>query len=253
MNTPDYISQLKDLFEQKPTEIIYEIASKDEMFLGKEKHYFNVGQSALQCVKLAMLAAGKQDFKNILDLPCGHGRVLRMLKAAFPQAKLTACDLNQDGVDFCVKVFGATGIYSTEDVNQIPIQPSFDLIWCGSLLTHLNSSSWTDFLNLFNSLLCPGGILIFTANGDWVAHRIGMMAYSYGLDPNKLPILVKDYDTQGFGYLDYPNLENYGISLSSPSWVLSQLQKIGNLRLLTYTERGWDNHQDAIACIRVDY
>jgi len=59
--------QLKELFEQKTSNVIREISPNDSMYV-TEEHYFSVGHSALKCIKLAMLAAGKEDFKNILDM-----------------------------------------------------------------------------------------------------------------------------------------------------------------------------------------
>src|SRR5581483_10052394 len=78
----------------EPPGVIRRISPRDEMYAGDADHYFGVGRSALRCVRLAMLAAGKQRVCRILDLPSGHGRVLRYLKAAFPEARLTACDLD---------------------------------------------------------------------------------------------------------------------------------------------------------------
>src|SRR5262249_45606967 len=74
--------------------------------------YLAVGESALKAIRLALLTARAPQPGEILDLPCGHGRVLRWLAAAFPEARLTACDLLRDGVDFCASAFGAAPIYS---------------------------------------------------------------------------------------------------------------------------------------------
>jgi hypothetical protein len=49
--------QLKDLFEQKTSNVIGEISPNDSMYV-TEEHYFSVGHSALKYIKLAMLAAG---------------------------------------------------------------------------------------------------------------------------------------------------------------------------------------------------
>jgi SAM-dependent methyltransferase len=82
------------------------IAETDGMFerhLPHERawnHYFYCGRSALGAIRLALAAAGTSKVRSILDLPCGHGRVLRVLKAAFPEAELHACDLDRTGVDF---------------------------------------------------------------------------------------------------------------------------------------------------------
>jgi len=220
------------------------------MFAGNMDHYFGVGFSALRCVCLALATAGKPACKMILDLPCGYGRVLRFLKAAFPEAHLVACDLLRDGVDFCTNVFGATPIYSHEDPAQINIPGDFDLIWCGSLLTHLNKERWDGFLSLFERLLSPDGILLFTVHGRRAVQHLCEGTVDYGLEKHLVPHILDGYHLTGFGYGNYYHSSNYGIAFSSPSWVLSQLEGRPNLRLLTYIEAGWDNHQDAVACLR---
>src|SRR3954454_4629952 len=65
------------------------------------EHYFSCGRSALRCVQSALAAAEKKDIRRILYFPSGHGRVLRVLKAAFPSAELHACDLLVPGIEFC--------------------------------------------------------------------------------------------------------------------------------------------------------
>ena len=249
----DLFSELKRLFEQETKNVICDISPNDRMFHDdEESHYLSVGQSALRCIKLAMLAAGKDsaDIQTILDLPCGHGRVLRTLSAAFSDAQITACDLLQDGVDFCAKTFHAIPVYSTDAPDRIPVEGGFDLIWCGSLLTHLSSDRWTGFLDFFNSHLNSGGILVFSVHGPSCVHAIREGRLSYGLKEGQLTQLLEDYSQRGFGYVDYPNTIGYGISVSSTSWVLSKLEKLFNLRLLAYTEMGWDEHQDVIACVK---
>jgi SAM-dependent methyltransferase len=108
------------------------------MYAGSLDHYLSVGLSGLRIMRLALEIAGATDPKAILDLPCGHGRVLRHIRVAFPAARITACDLDRDGVDFCVREFGVNGVYSSSKPAEIPIGDQFDLIWCGSLLTHLS-------------------------------------------------------------------------------------------------------------------
>ena len=119
--------------------------------------------SGLQCSR------PKKKSERILDLPSGHGRVLRYLKAEYPDARLTACDIHPDAVDFCAQVLGATPIYGQAHPNEMEFQDKFDLIWCGSLLTHLDVPMWHEFLGLFESLLEVGGLLIFTTHGRSIA------------------------------------------------------------------------------------
>ncbi len=233
-------------------DVIKEISHNDDMFAGNEAHYFSVGQSALKCIRLALLSAGKgiDEIRSILDLPCGYGRVLRTLKAAFPKAQLTACDLNEEGVRFCEKVLGATPVYSNPKVDRIKLGGKFDLIWCGSLLTHMDKGTWKDFLDLFSGALSFHGILVFSTHGRSVIKKITSGESTYGLEEAKLSNLLDQYRHKGFGYMDYKGNSSYGISVSSPSSVLSLIEKMSDLRLLSYIEKGWDDHQDVVCCIK---
>jgi len=229
-------------------EIIEEIGQGDEMFAGDKAHYFGVGESALRCIQAGMFSANKQSdtVHRILDLPCGHGRVMRFLKASFPQAQLTACDLNRGAVDFCAKTFGAQPVYSNTDVSRISVGGTFDLIWCGSLLTHLRPEGCSDFVRFFDSLLNPGGLAIFTLHGRWVERSLATGRYKYGLRDEDVHNLLQQYYRTGFGYADYPGTTGYGISVSSPSFVQSELISLPLLKLVGYHEKGWDNHQDVV-------
>ena len=138
------------------TDFIRDISPEEEMFNSNESHYFSVGRSALDCITTSLRAAKKvpAEVKQILDLPCGHGRVMRYLKSAFPEATITACDLLRGGVDYCASTFGALPVYSHEQPSKIPLpHATFDLIWVGSLFTHFDSDYWLEFLRVFRSFL----------------------------------------------------------------------------------------------------
>ena len=248
---------LKQLYETRVASVSTDISVDDGMFEGDLEHYFSVGQSALRCIRLGMLAAGKDHVTSLLDFGCGFGRVLRVLKLAFPKAELAARDLSRDAVEFCKAKFGAEPLLSREHATDVVIDRKFDLIWCGTLLTNVDAVQFLDFLKLFRSLLLPGGLLVFTTHGPFVVGRLRNGEFSYGLDRAVVPSLIAGYDEQGFGYANYPpevllrvGVNKYGISISRPSWVCRQIEDIGGLQLLTYTEKAWDNHQDSIACLK---
>ena len=258
------------MLETEPSGIIEEISPEDGMYNFSRNRgidyfkfdqetaesrarafYFQAAHSALECIELALLAARKDDVRRVLDFGCGHGRVLRMLKAVFPDAQLTACDIDRGGVDFCAETFGAVPVYSDTDPDEIEIQGDFDLIWCGSVFTHLDRPGWDGLLSLFESLLSPGGVLVLTTSGREVAEGLhaGKIEYSR-LSKAEIDRLVDDFERTGFGYRDLPNLNDYGTSLASPSWVCAWLTRQSRLGLVLFTERGWATHQDVVACIR---
>jgi SAM-dependent methyltransferase len=235
-----------------------EISPLDTMLEGDRAHYFSVGQSALRCIQAAMFAARKEGFDSILDFGSGYGRVLRVLRAAFPAAHLAASDIDADALEFCSKQFGATPYLSHADPGHIAIDRQFDLIWCGTLLTNLDQPMIGSLLRLFHACLQPGGMLVFTTHGPFCAERIRTGECTYGLEPGLVPELIARYDHNGFAYLDYPSevrarlgLVHYGISLCKPSWVCGQLERVADTRIVNYTERAWDNHQDSVACLKL--
>jgi cyclopropane fatty-acyl-phospholipid synthase-like methyltransferase len=75
-------------------------------------NYLWVGASAAEAIIAALAVSRLAEVRRILDLPCGHGRVLRHLVKIFPDAVVDACDLDRDGVDFCAVRFGARPIIS---------------------------------------------------------------------------------------------------------------------------------------------
>jgi len=233
--------------------MIRDIAAADEMFTGDLEAYFSVGGSALHCINVSLMAAQIQpgSIRTILDLPCGHGRVLRHLREAFPDADITACDLLRVGVDYCAQTFGANPLYSDENPANIALEPnSFDLIWVGSLLTHLRAGRWMDFLRLFERSLRAGGLLVFSAHGREAFQRTIQETVKYGVGGRAKAAILFSYERYGFGYANYPSSKTYGHSLSRPDWVLRQLAKFPQLRVVHFAETAWDNHHDIYACLK---
>ena len=214
------------------------------------EHYFGCGRSALRCVRLAVAAAECPSVTRILDFPCGHGRVLRALAAAYPQAELHVSDLLTAGVDFCVQNLRAVPIPTHVDPARIRLQGPYDVIWVGSLFTHLDAPKWRAFFELFHSSLRVGGVCVFTTHGRRAAEMIRTQETSYGLaDPASL---LPGFGSAGFAYRSYsPADPGYGISLTSASWVLNELGRLAGSRVVLSLERGWADHQDVFAWQRV--
>lgn len=231
-----------------------EISPADEMFAGDRDHYFDAGESALHCITRALDLAGRrpEQVGSMLDLPCGHGRVLRFLRQAFPAASLTACDLDRDGVDFCARTFGAVPVPSDTDPEHIrfPSPASFDLIWCGSLLTHLSLPDCRKFLRSFARWLAPGGLLVVTVHGDSYARQLAGGRRTIDLDAAQTAELLAQYRRSGFGYVDYGGQTGYGFSVVHPDFVRAGLLPDGDWTLLDHHQKGWDFRQDVLTLRR---
>ena len=226
------------------------ISPRDTMYTGDGAHYFKVGLSAMRVLEEALRRAGSPAVERVLDLPCGHGRVLRFLAPRFPRAAFTACDLDRDGVDFCARVFGATPVYSVINLDALSFDTRFDLIWCGSLVTHLDATQTRALFRLFARHLAPGGLLLFSAHGDFVARRMPTGEFDYMLSAAQTSAITRRYSETGFGYEDYAGQDGYGVALTSPAWIRARLEEVGGLKEVYFGERVWDAHHDVYGYVR---
>ena len=211
------------------------------------EQYFDLGRRALELIHFSSELCDKPHYPDILDLPCGHGRVLRWLRAHYHYAKITACDLDRDGVDFCAQQFGATPVYSHPDLSQLPFAAQFDLIWVGSLVTHLRRDRWLATLDHLVKWTRECGVIILTTQGRTVSSLLARGQRNIAENIDK-PALLAEYARTGFAYQRYFESnaeEDYGLALSSPEWVLRTLQRYPDIIVRAYLEEAW-GMQDVI-------
>ena len=225
--------------------LITEVSPADTMFAGSSEHYLHVGLSALSVIEVSLLGAPAP--QTILDLPCGYGRVTRVLRACYPLASITACDLDRAGVDFAAATFDARGVYSEPNFRDLNFGQTFDLIWVGSLLTHLPEHQTRQFFDFAARHMGPESRLVVTSHGDYVATRL--RSWDYGLGEPAARGLLGQWLADGYGYRGYGGNPAYGISLVSHQWY-EALFTDSPLSLQSYQERGWDSHQDTLVVRR---
>jgi SAM-dependent methyltransferase len=225
------------------------VADSDRMYLDSDAHYLSVGLSALGIVERAL---GGAEPRSILDLPSGFGRVTRFLRARYPRAALAVSDLDQDGVNFCAARFGAHPMYSVRDFRDLRLGGTYDLIWVGSLITHLPAPQTGHFFKAMARHMTRRSTLVVSSHGPSIIPRL--LDSGYGLLPAKAAAVVQEYEHAGFGYRDYSGGEEYGVALSNEhygisligeGWLRNALPRWG-LRLDEYAVRAWDDHHDII-------
>jgi Methyltransferase domain len=226
--------------------LLTEISPNDTMF-DSSAHYVNVGLSALKVLEYAIARQliAPEGPRTILDLPCGHGRCGRVLRSRFPQAELTVCDLDRDGVDFCASRLGATGVYSSVNFDELDLEGPYDMIWVSSLITHLKVEDTAKFIRCMEHHLSQAGLLVISNHGNFVVDRISAQEYSYDLTPQALEYLVKRYQLTGYGYVDYDGVEGYGISVISRHW-LEGFFANGESMIVDYLDHELDDHHDVL-------
>lgn len=237
----------KSAFTEAEQEVLasisLKISSSDRMYQGDIMHYYRNGFSGMRCIEEAIRSAGIKGIQTILDLPCGHGRVLRHICQRFPGAQIIGCDLDEHGVKFCKDELGVTAVISKIDLTTLHLPHQFDLIWCGSLITHFDENQINTLLTFFHRHLSPNGLLVFSAHGEEAARRIKTAGASYSISQPILDALFNQYEQEGYGYQDYAGEPGIGVSLTTPEWMRGMLAKIG-LREVYFSAHGWDNHHD---------
>jgi SAM-dependent methyltransferase len=255
----EWIADLLRFWRGKPRNVIETTAPEDWIHHRGTETYYTTGRTTIRRVRLAMLQTRKTEVHRILDFGSGYGRIIRQFKAAFPDARLAACDILREAVDFCAETFGAEPIYAADDPGETELEGQFDLMWLGSLFTHLAAPRWKSLLDLLEGALEPDGLLLFTTQGrlirDRIAERTWLDAYgepiwvNWDVSEDQLDQVVADYDREGFGYLEWGALDRqYGTSISTPAWVLAQLQSRSGLEIIGFWERGW-KPQDLVVCV----
>jgi SAM-dependent methyltransferase len=246
---------MKPLYEFGHLKVDRTIAPGDTMMVpGRSEQYFQLGQRALELVHFSSELCRKPHYPRILDLGCGFGRVMRWLRPQYHYAELTACDLDHAAVDFCGRHFGAVPVYSPLDLTALPFEREFDLIWCGSLLTHLDELQWASTLERLVHWTNECGVVVLTTQGRYFASALARHQAFVADDVNQ-PALLKEFATEGFAYQPYHGSVDgsYGITLTSPEWVMRQFQKFPGIIVRSFIEEGWGMQDVVVLYKSSDY
>lgn len=181
--------------------------------------------------------------------------MLRFFRMRFPEAKLTACDLQRDVVDFCAREFAADAVYSKESFDEVHFDEAFDLIWSGSLATHLDKRGIQSLMALVERSLAANGVALITTHGERAIQKL--TKHDYGITNQQIERIVGAYRDTGYGFTNYPEVTayqvsqeaQYGVSVTSPEWMREQFEH-SRLREIFFKPHGWNDHQDVYGVVK---
>ena len=237
-------------------------------------HYREVGLRALELLTDAMVLTGRPRPDRILDLPCGGGRVTRHLVRFFPEAEVFVSDVDSRKVEVVTRQFGVQAVPASPDFTA-PLAGSFDLIFVGSLVTHFDEALYIRTLDVLLDALSPGGVLVLTTTGrSWAAEAqareiaAGLSAEAWWSSAFRWvsggrhrasslrAAIERGYARRGFGYSEVRSWtqlygRSYGSSFASPAWLMRQVERRQDTRVLAFKERGYDHLLDALLLQRL--
>jgi len=258
------------LIREDPLAVFDETMSPDDHMLTADlASYFQTARQGLTCVLDGLAAAGRspESISTVLDFGSGYGRIYRALAAGFPQAQLTACDLMEPAARFCAETFGGDWARSSEVLDEIRLPRTYDLIWLGSVFTHLPAHRWVSLLDFLARATNAGGIVIFTTHGataiEHIENRIlarnphmiaaerfaamkrTLQLTGFDFIPNK-PAAIRHQNDRGIKVSE----GEYGFSFASEEWVARLVDRLPPWRLVKYAAPGWGRNHDAATIVR---
>jgi SAM-dependent methyltransferase len=221
------------------------------------QHYLYSGRSTLLTVLnvlsiRSIYPRGDGRIEDIFDFGCGHGRVARWFRVAFPNSQVHVTDIDKSAMEFCIDKFGCREI-----AGDIPAG-RFDLVWLGSVFTHLSAQVVEALLQKLLASLRPNGVLVFTSQGRFSIERMKDFDWDkdnrhwmhYNLDRAGFESVVTQYRETGYGYVDFAGQTNQGVCIAEPTWYSERVLKSNEFIQILFQEKGINHHQDVSAFMR---
>ncbi|MBK8504063.1 MAG: class I SAM-dependent methyltransferase [Saprospiraceae bacterium] len=141
-------------------------------------------ETGLQLINLAMSEIGIQSLKHvdILDVGCGVRFTQTLINRKVSIGSYTGIEVFRPIVDFLREnveredkrfhfvhcdihndLYNPTGQIFLPQLNRLPVEGKYDLIWLFSVFTHLNASDAGAMLQLLRDLIRPSGSLFFSS------------------------------------------------------------------------------------------
>jgi SAM-dependent methyltransferase len=111
--------------------------------------------------KLITWAIGKykKSFKNMLEIGCGTGFVLREVSRCFPESKISGSEIFVDGLKYAQSRTESAEFFQL-DARKMPFDNEYDVVGAFDVLEHIEEDELT--IANINKALKPGGMFIAT-------------------------------------------------------------------------------------------
>jgi SAM-dependent methyltransferase len=228
--------------------------------------YTRTGAGGYALIEQALAEVSKRpsDVERFLDFGCGYGRVLRVVVRQIPPARVSAFDVDAAASRFCATEFGVRQLAFGRpwDWRGVAFE-RYDLIWAGSVLTHLAEPPARQVLSLLCSILLPGGLLVATTLGEAALQQIPAGYFGPRLQRQEAGIRGA-YARNGYAFVplepdelaalpfEFERPEEFGWTWLSERFLgeLVAAASDGALRMLRFQRAGWEQVQDVVVLQR---
>jgi SAM-dependent methyltransferase len=225
-----------------------EISPNERMVADTLAAYLSVGRSTIDLLRFLWLTKReRKQPSRILDFGCGHGRVARHLRVWAPDSTIFAADVRTDAIEFCASVLGCVPVQLTPTFGEAILPGEIDLVWVGSVFTHIDHSRMRVLFEWLWRSVSPGGYLMITTHGEH-AKRIVESGKMRFIAPEKWKSILDQYRSSGCGYESYgrEDLGDWGVSLISIENAVELSSPFHDAMFVMMVSGGWANLQDVV-------
>jgi hypothetical protein len=157
---------------------------------------------------------GFESLASVLDFASGWGRLTRVLEQKLPADRIWVSDIYADAAAWQAKVFGVHAAPSTPDPKALKLKGGHDLIFVGSMFSHLPDALFRAWLARLYGLLSKRGVLAFSV------HDESFLPAGEARDPSGITYLRFSES----GSLD---ADIYGMSYVTEAYVADAIAQLG--------------------------
>ncbi|MHC5209613.1 MAG: class I SAM-dependent methyltransferase [Planctomycetota bacterium] len=148
--------------------------------------YYRAGHEALLSLENVLACAGRtlDGVESLLEFASGFGRLTRHLASRLDASRLWATDILPEAAPFLRDAFGVHAFDSVQEPAALELPRRFDVIWVGSLFSHLPRRRFGPWLRRLHEALTDDGLLIFSTHGADVVAEVPKDASGFTYVPS---------------------------------------------------------------------
>lgn len=156
------------------------IAAADEMFFKAilPNYEHDAGIAAFKYVESTLryldayeqvvrqVFGGYERLESVLDFASGYGRLTRALTQKLPKERIWVADIYAEAVAWQAKAFGVHAFPSAPAPDAVRHERTHDIVWVGSMFSHLPAPLFHQWLAKLYSFVSPRGVLAFSVHDE---------------------------------------------------------------------------------------
>lgn len=109
---------------------------------------------------------GFDRLSSVLDFASGYGRLTRVLTQKLPKDRIWISDIYAEAVAWQAKAFGVHAFPSAPSPDLVRHERTHDVVWVGSMFSHLPADLFHAWLARLWSFVGPRGVLCFSVHDE---------------------------------------------------------------------------------------